>query len=199
MTRWSPVFFLSSWHVHDSWISYIPIEFVTCTWLIDLMVPSWLTHDSLISYIYCRRWDSWLDIQHMCDMTHSCVWRDSFICVTWLIHVCDVTHLYVWHDSFICVTWLISLDIQRVMCKSRSMSHVHVTNSTTTIYVCKSKIPWGNQMTRWSHTDDSLISYIYCRHWVRNMYMTHWSDRFLIGFLIYTWLVDLLHILSSLS
>jgi len=55
---------------------------------------------------------------------------------------------------------------------------------------------------------DSLIPSIHCRHWVRNMYMTHWvrdmymihwSDRFLIGFLIYTWLVDLLHVLSSLS
>ena len=23
----------------------------------------------------------------MCDMTHSCVWHDSFTCVTWLIHV----------------------------------------------------------------------------------------------------------------
>jgi len=40
-------------------------------------------------------------------MTHSYVWHDSFICVTWLIHVCDMTHPYVWHDSFICVTWLI--------------------------------------------------------------------------------------------
>ena len=24
-----------------------------------------------------------------------------FICVTWLIHMCDMTHSYVWHDSFI--------------------------------------------------------------------------------------------------
>jgi len=39
---------------------------------------------------------------HTCDMTHSYVWYDSFICVTWLIHTCDVTHAYVWHDSFIC-------------------------------------------------------------------------------------------------
>jgi len=51
---------------------------------------------------------------HMCDMTHSCTCRDSFICVTWLIHVCrgsficvtwhiyvcDLTHSYVWHDSY---------------------------------------------------------------------------------------------------
>jgi len=39
-------------------------------------------------------------------MTHSSVWHDSFICVTWLIHLCDMTHSSVWHDSFICVTWL---------------------------------------------------------------------------------------------
>jgi len=65
----------------------------------------------------------------MCDMTHSYVWHDSFICETWLIHMCDMTHSqhstwlrvtwllhmwdmthsYVWHDSFICETWLIHI------------------------------------------------------------------------------------------
>ena len=35
------------------------------------------------------------------------VWKDSFMCVTWLIHVCDMTHSCVWHDSFIRMTWLI--------------------------------------------------------------------------------------------
>ena len=50
-------------------------------------------------------------------MTHSCMWHDLFVCVTWLIHgskskmfkrcliVFDMTHLYVfvyrWHESFI--------------------------------------------------------------------------------------------------
>jgi len=45
----------------------------------------------------------------MCDITHSYVWHDSFVCVTWLIHMCDMTHSYVWHDSFMCVTWLIHM------------------------------------------------------------------------------------------
>jgi len=39
---------------------------------------------------------------HMCDVTHSDVWRDSSIFVTWLIHMCDVTHSHicVWLKSF---------------------------------------------------------------------------------------------------
>jgi len=53
---------------------------------------------------------------YLFDMTHSYVWHDSFICVTWLIHMCDMTHSLVrlmWSihtcdmtHSFICVTWL---------------------------------------------------------------------------------------------
>jgi len=31
----------------------------------------------------------------MCDVTHSYVWHDSFICVTWLIRMCDATHSYI--------------------------------------------------------------------------------------------------------
>ena len=40
----------------------------------------------------------------MCDMTHSYVWHDAFICKTWRIHMCDMAHSYVWHGTFICVT-----------------------------------------------------------------------------------------------
>jgi len=68
---------------------------------------------------------------HMCDVTHSNVWHDSFTSVTWLLHVCamprshvwhascicvpplvhrcDVTYANVWHDSFTCVTWLMHM------------------------------------------------------------------------------------------
>jgi len=28
-------------------------------------------------------------------------------CVTWPIHMCDMTHSYVWHDTFLCVPWFI--------------------------------------------------------------------------------------------
>jgi len=63
--------------------------------------------------LFLMKWrDSFICVTwliHMRDVTHSYVWRDSFICVTWLIHMCDVTHSYVWRDSFICVTWLIHI------------------------------------------------------------------------------------------
>jgi len=37
---------------------------------------------------------------HVCNMTRSCVWHHSFMCVAWLIHVCHMTRPRVWHDSF---------------------------------------------------------------------------------------------------
>ena len=56
----------------------------------------------------------------MCDLTHSYVWHDSFICVTWLStwNTLDLERLgklknilcvsaACQHDAFICVTWLI--------------------------------------------------------------------------------------------
>jgi len=67
---------------------------------------------------------------HMCDASHLYVWRDSFMCVTWLVRwcddVCDVTHVThmsrwrgnvtcscVWRDSLVFatlgVTWLIHI------------------------------------------------------------------------------------------
>ena len=55
-------------------------------------------------------------ITHMCHMSHSYAWHDSFVCATWLIHMCgmtyspcDMTLFYVRHDAFICVTWLIHM------------------------------------------------------------------------------------------
>jgi len=53
---------------------------------------------------------------HMWDMTHSCVWHDSFIHGTWRFRLranvlpsvrCDMTRSYMWHDSFTCVIWLL--------------------------------------------------------------------------------------------
>jgi len=45
----------------------------------------------------------------MCDITHSYMRHDSFICVTWLIDMGDMAHPYVWRDSCICMPWLIDM------------------------------------------------------------------------------------------
>ena len=55
---------------------------------------------------WCLQHDFRLSPIHTCYMTHSCLWLDFLICVTWLIHTCDMTHSCLWHDLLIRVTWL---------------------------------------------------------------------------------------------
>jgi len=54
------------------------------------------SHEWVMSH---RRYFSMRDDK--CDMTHSCVWHDSFMRVTWLIHGCGMAY-YMWHDSSEC-------------------------------------------------------------------------------------------------
>jgi len=63
------------------------------------------------------------------------LWRDSFICVTWLIQtpcVCAMTHSYVCHDSFICVPWLIHVCD---MTPSDSLCVCHDTFISNDVYI----------------------------------------------------------------
>ena len=69
--------------------------------LVEWVIPQ-MTEDMRLTVATCVTW-----LVHMCDVTRSHVWRDSFTYVTWLIHMCDVTHSHVWHGSFTCATWLI--------------------------------------------------------------------------------------------
>jgi len=81
-------------------------------------------------------------------MTHSYVWHDSFICVTWLIHMCDMTHSYVRHDSFVqasrtllkftAVVWISSVLRTSGIC---DMTHLYVWDDSFTrvmwlVYMC---------------------------------------------------------------
>jgi len=85
-----------------------------------------------------------------------CMWRNSVLCVTWLIHMCAVTQcgwhmwhvLHVWHvwhvfhvwhvwrNSFLCVTWLIHICAvtQRGMAASEGTC-MHVSEGTC-MHVC---------------------------------------------------------------
>jgi len=95
-------------------------------------------------------------------MTHSYVWRDSFVCVTWRIHACDVTHSCVSHDAFIRVTWL-TPKIQRAMRAYTGLmymcdmtrSHVQrdsFTRVTLRIHMCDVTYP---QNSNWTHSHNS--------------------------------------------
>jgi len=53
------------------------------------------------------KWVTWRSEAciRVCVIGAAYLWRDSFICVTWLIHMCNMTHSYVcvrlihtWHD-----------------------------------------------------------------------------------------------------
>jgi len=55
-------------------------------------------HDSFTCVAMTHSYE-WPWLIHICDMTHSHMWHDSFTCVTWLIHICDMTHSHMWHDS----------------------------------------------------------------------------------------------------
>jgi len=51
----------------------------------------------------------------VCDMTHTCMWRNVYVwcafymSVACLIHMCDINHLHLCCESYICVTWFMCL------------------------------------------------------------------------------------------
>ena len=134
-------------------------------------------HDSII----CVTW-----LIHICAMTHSYAWHDSFIC----LHVCDMTHSYVCHDSFICapwficvcavthscVTWLFQMWNDSFMCDAyiRKMTHS---------YICRDSFICGTGLKKilrtpyvwhdaWDVSHDSFI----CVPWLIHMFVvTHSS------------------------
>ena len=82
------------WSWHDS--------FICMTWLISqtqrVMSPQSLSAGDMVTVSNYRDMTQITNstshvFNRVCDMTHSYVWHDSFICVTWLIHMCDMTHI----------------------------------------------------------------------------------------------------------
>ena len=63
------------------------------------------------------------------DMTHGCVWHDSFICMTCLIHTCDMTHLlgtwltHVWYCYYIFDMTFIYLKVPEIQFHIRHDVH----------------------------------------------------------------------------
>ena len=114
------------------------------------------------------------------DMTHSYVWRDSFLCATWLIHMCDMTHSYVWRDSVLCATWRIH------MC---DMTHSYVRHDP---FLC---VPWLIPMCAMTHSfawRDSFICVIWRIHICDMTHSYVWHDSFTcVIWLIHVW--DMTH------
>jgi len=89
------------------------------------------------------------DMTHsMCDMTISCVWHDSFICVTPHLRMCQcpptttrtLTNkrynylIHVWYDSFTCVRWLLHMCDMIVSCVTRLIHMRYATWSYAPVF-----------------------------------------------------------------
>ena len=102
--------------------------------------------------------------------SHLYVWRDSFICETWLIHMCDITHSYVWHESFLCVTLLIHVCVLTHLCTAHRESFIcvtwliHMWNVTHSYvwhvsFIC---VTWVILMCDIPHSYVCIDSFMYC-------------------------------------
>jgi len=129
---------------------------------------------------------------HMCAMTYSYVWHDSFIPdvevrsmrVRWLIHMCDMTHSCVWHDSFMCVTWpdsFISVTWFVHMC---NMTHPEVCHDS---FMC---VPWPTHTRRRSQKRKNVLAHTV--QLFHNMWI--WSvTGFFFGWIKESWKLVLFH------
>ena len=94
---------------------------------------------------------------HMCVMTRSCVYLDSFLCVPCPLHMCAITSSYVYYDSFL----LSSMTHSYVF----HDSFIRVTNTYTFTYIrlTQSKIYVPIQANRFQKIDLRIVQYKYLR------------------------------------
>jgi len=126
----------------------------------------------------------------MCDMTHSYVWHDSFICVTWLIHMCDMTHSYVWHDVFMCVPWLANLCAMTHWCMARLGGKIDTWCVRHDSFICVTRLVHACVMNRFfvcneSHWLSWLASFAYaCTEFNRSISLTRahpWDSHIFVA------------------
>jgi len=124
---------------------------------------------------------------YMCSMTQPKQrgFHSHHKCASWLIHMCDTTHSYMWHDSFIWVTWL-TYQCHTVWCRAQSIHmHIHIYIYT---YVCvfHDSITRNRQSKRRSFhliiiisvQDDAFICVTWLIHMCDKTHSYMWHDSF---------------------
>jgi len=104
-----------------------------------MQISEILTH----SYVWhdsfiCVTWPIHMCVHHLGNV------HDSFICMTWPIHTCDMTYSYAWHDPFICVTWPIHM---------RDMTHSYVWHDPS---IC---VPYLTLICDMTHSYERVVSH----------------------------------------
>jgi len=124
------------------------------------------------------------------------------MCVTWLTHVCCMTHSCVYHDSFMCVPWLIHV-CNMCFHVTRCISHVHLLHVRHDSFICATRLMWSCTfdvhdviLYMWCTTCELL----YVRHdsFMCVPWLIHMCNRnYVIMYIWYTW-CHLVHVMHNL-
>ena len=173
---WHGILICFAWLIHMCGVthSYVCHDTLKCVvWRIHM-----LRHMCGITGEYV-----WWLIHMWGGMTHAYVsWLDEFMCVTCFIHTCDMTHSYVRHDAWICVM------TRRIMCATCFIDRCDMTHSyvrhdaficvkTRRIHVC--------DMFHSYMWHDSFIRVAWRIHMFAMIHLHVWHDSFTCA----TWLV----------
>ena len=86
--KWTTSYIRHDWFKCVTWLIYV----CDMTHLYAFTCVTWL-----ITWELTQSRGDGNGLLHIYDMTHSCVWHGSFMCVTWLTYL----HPHVWHDSWL--------------------------------------------------------------------------------------------------
>jgi len=100
---------LGKWLIRENVTHSWQIWLIRGMWLLRV----WYLKRVMHSHVYVCGIRNSRRLTHMCGMMlgddrYQFVTL-SYLCNVWLIHVCDMTQSCVWHDSFICVIWFTCL------------------------------------------------------------------------------------------
>jgi len=97
-----------------------------------------------------------------CAMTHSYVWHDAFIRVTWLVCMRGMTRSYAWHD--ICILWHDAVVCVPWRIRACDMAHTRVAESIRPSTLTHTRVD----------SDAPYCSHMQCTHYIDSTF-THMS------------------------